>query len=156
MPAKSAAKTGKSAAPKRSTTKAASKPAAAPKRSKTKAAIKKPVAAAKSVTPIKVLAPEADKNDATEINKRELVERVAVQSGMKKGEARKAVDAVLGAIGKTISEGKGIAAAPLGKMKLVRKKQTPNGELAVLRVKLKDPHRMAQNAAAAGVSKAQK
>lgn len=113
---------------------------AAPKRSTTKAAIKKPVAAAKAVTPIKVVAPAKKPVNNDEINKRELVERIVLESGMKKGDARRAVDAVLGAVAKAISEGKDIAAAPLGKLRVVRKKQTPNGELAVLRVKLKDPN----------------
>ncbi|MDA8747344.1 HU family DNA-binding protein [Litoreibacter sp.] len=136
------------ASSKRSSTKATSK--AGPKRSTTKAAITKPMAAAKSVPltrpdgkpDIKVVTSEKFSDAASEINKRELVERVTAQSGMKKGDARRAVDAVLTALGSAIAEGKDIAAAPLGKIKIVRKKQTPNGELAVLRVKLKDPNKV--------------
>ncbi|MEM9584051.1 MAG: HU family DNA-binding protein [Pseudomonadota bacterium] len=155
MPTKTAAKSSKRTTAKRTTSKAASK-SAAPKRSTTKAAIKKPVAA-KAAPPIKVVPPAPAAQESAEINKREFVERVVAHSGMKKGEARRAVDAVLGALNKAISEGKGVAAAPLGKMKLVRKKQTPNGELAVLRVKLKDAEKAAQKAAAAAaIAKPQK
>ncbi|MFK7752550.1 MAG: hypothetical protein AB8B51_08365 [Sedimentitalea sp.] len=64
------------------------------------------------------------------------------ESGMKKGEARHAVDAMLIVLHGAINEGLDIAAAPLGKIKIVRKKETPNGELAVLRVKLRDPGKM--------------
>lgn len=125
-------------------TKAAAKPAgaaasktAAPKRSRTKAAITKPVAAAKAarVVPATAAAPN-------ELNKKALVERFMTESGMKKGEARKAVDAMLTVLHGAIGEGMDIAAAPLGKIKIVRKKETPNGELAVLRVKLRSADKM--------------
>lgn len=143
MVSKPTEKKTKTASSKRSATKAAAKPAKAraPKRSTTKAAITKPVAAAKAAPAMKLVTPVDSAPDNDEINKRELVERVSLQSGMKKGDARRAVDAVLGALNGVISEGKDLAAAPLGKIKLVRKKQTPNGELAVLRVKLKDPNK---------------
>ncbi|WP_298290768.1 HU family DNA-binding protein [uncultured Litoreibacter sp.] len=106
----------------------------APKRSTTKAAIKKPTAAAKATK----AAVEEKAVSTGELSKKELVERMVLESGMKKGDARRALEAVLGVVRSAIIEGKDISAAPLGKIKIARKKQTPNGELAVLRVKLKD------------------
>lgn len=115
--------------------------AVAPKRSRTKAAITKPVAAAKAVRTVPVAAIKSEAGSGDEVNKKALVERFMAESGMKKGDARRAVDAMLNVLSAAIHEGKDIAAAPLGKIKIVRKKQTPNGELAVLRVKLRDPNK---------------
>jgi DNA-binding protein HU-alpha len=129
--------------------------AKAPKRSTTKAAIKKPVAAAKpkALKPAQPPVPKAKikpkpltKN--AELSKRQLLDRIVTESGMKKGDARTVLDAVLSGLRDAIADGHDIAASPLGKIKLVRKKDTPNGELAVLRVKLKDPKKIAANQAA--------
>ena len=114
----------------------AAKPAA-PKRSRTKAAITKPVAAAKAAR-VAAVPDTATK----EITKKALVEDFMEESGMKKGDARRAVDAMLVVLHKALHDGNDIAAAPLGKIKIVRKKETPNGQLAVLRVKLRDPDKM--------------
>ncbi|MEM7471024.1 MAG: HU family DNA-binding protein [Pseudomonadota bacterium] len=105
------------------------------RRSSTKAATKRPAVIKSPELPV-AAAPEAATG---EVNKRELVERLMAETGMKKGQARGALEAVLGTLGQVLSEGKHISAAPLGKVKLVRKKDTPNGELVVLRVKLKKP-----------------
>lgn len=130
--AKAAAKSKPKAEKAASTVKAA-----APKRSRTKAAITKPGAAAKAAR----VAP-ASATASTELTKKALVERFMEETGMKKGEARKAVDAMLVVLHGAIHEGRDMAVAPLGKIKVVRKKETPNGELAVLRVKLRDPDKM--------------
>lgn len=114
----------------------------APKRSSTKAAVKKPIAASKHLatsTSAKTSDAALTSGQAGELSKKELLEAVVAESGMKKGEARRALDAVLSVMHGALSEGKDISAAPLGKIKIARKKQTPNGELAVLRVKLKTP-----------------
>ena len=128
------------------------------KRSTTKAASTKPVAATKARTlkaaqppkpvprPVPKAAPKKQQN--VELSKQELLERITTESGMKKGEARAALDAVLTALRGALAEGLDISAAPLGKIRLVRKKDTPNGELAVLRVKLKDPAKLAKQAVA--------
>ena len=109
----------------------------APKRSTTKAAVKKPVAAAKHVASAKP-STAAELPLTGELSKKDLLERLVTESGMKKGEARNALNALLNVLHGALSEGKSISAAPLGKIKLTRRKQTPNGELAVLRVKLRD------------------
>lgn len=104
----------------------------APKRSSTKAAVTKPVAAAKAV----VSAP-ATQGATDEMSKKELLERLVTESGMKKGDARRALEATLSVLASAIGTHDSISAAPLGKLKIVRKKDTPNGELVVMRLKLK-------------------
>jgi len=115
---------------------------AAPRRSTTKAAVRKPVAA-KASAASEAIKPAAKKEKqgpftATgELGKKELLEKVVAESGLKKGDARTALNAMLKVLHGALAEGKDISAAPLGKLRIARKKQTPNGELAVLRVKLK-------------------
>ena len=116
---------------------------ATPRRSSTKAAVKKPVAA-KTKTAAPKAVNSAAKNTAEpkfasagELGKKELLERLVAESGLKKGDARTAMNALLKVLHGALSEGKDISAAPLGKLRIARKKPTPNGELAVLRVKLK-------------------
>lgn len=121
---------------------------AAPLRSTTKAAVRKPVAAKASASSLTPAAPKAIKPAAKkekqaqftavgELGKKELLEKIVAESGLKKGDARIALNAMLKVLHGALSEGKDISAAPLGKLRIARKKQTPNGELAVLRVKLK-------------------
>lgn len=81
--------------------------------------------------------PETSKPEAPEISKKELLERVVDESGMKRSDVRQVLDATLRVLGTAIGEGATIAAAPLGKIKVTRSKETPNGKLAVCRVKLK-------------------
>ena len=112
------------------------------KRSTTRAASTTPKAAAKakSVLPkVVTSAGEAGKVDAPELTKKEMVERMVAQSGMKKGDARRALEATMSALSDALREGNNLSLAPLGKMKISRTKETPNGKLVVLRVKLKDP-----------------
>ncbi|WP_425454427.1 hypothetical protein [Litoreibacter meonggei] len=58
---------------------------------------------------------------------------------MKKGDARRALEATMAAMSDALREGNNLSLAPLGKMKISRTKDTPNGKLVVLRIKLKDP-----------------
>lgn len=122
------------------TTTTASKPA----RSKTRAATTKPRAAVrKTVKPAteapKVEVVAADAPEPLELSKKDLIERLVRDAEMKKGEARRALDAVLSVLNGAISEGANISAAPLGKIKITRTKETATGQLAVCRVKLKKP-----------------
>ena len=72
------------------------------------------------------------------VKKKELLERIAAATSLKKSEIRPVLDATLEVLGDLIREGKDIAAPPLGRIKYTKEKDTPNGKLAVLRVKLKD------------------
>jgi len=114
------------------------------KRSTTRAASTTPKAAAKTTPKAKAVstnvAPDAGVQfDAPELTKKEMVTRMVAQSGMKKGDARRALEATMAALSDALREGNNLSLAPLGKIKISRSKDTPNGRLVVLRVKLKDP-----------------
>ncbi|EPX79140.1 hypothetical protein thalar_01963 [Litoreibacter arenae DSM 19593] len=64
---------------------------------------------------------------------------MVANSGMKKGDARRALEATMEALAGALREGNNLSLAPLGKIKIARTKDTPNGKLVVLRAKLKDP-----------------
>ncbi|GFE63684.1 HU family DNA-binding protein [Litoreibacter roseus] len=127
---------------------------AAPRRSTTRATAKKPEAAAKprevkkTVVSTKNVAVHSAEgasvqnapdraSSGIEVRKGDLVDRMMAASGMKKGEARRALEASLAVLGAALREGHDINAAPLGKIKITRQKETQNGRLAICRVKLK-------------------
>ena len=131
----------------KTTTPAKKTTSAKPARSKTRAATTTPRAVRKTtkVTATKpaVTMPEpkeasAPEGERVEISKKELIERLARDTDMKKGDARRALDAVLGVFREALAEGSDIAAAPLGKIKIARTKETATGQLVVCRIKLKD------------------
>ena len=72
-----------------------------------------------------------------EVSKKELIERVAERMGTKKSDARLSLDTVLSVLGDALANGADISAAPLGKIKVTRSKETANGTMVVCRVKLK-------------------
>lgn len=119
------------------------------KRSTTRAASTTPKAAAKTVakapkatvvsTKAKAASAQADVAARPEMTKKDLVESMMSATGMKKGEARRALEATMSAVADALKEGKDLAVPPLGKIKIARTKETPNGKLVVLRAKLKEP-----------------
>ena len=114
------------------------------KRSTTRAASTTPKAAAKTAPKATVVSTKAApasgmSSDAPELTKKEMVARMVAQSGMKKGDARRGLEATMAALSDALREGNNLSLAPLGKIKIARSKDTPNGRLVVLRVKLKDP-----------------
>ena len=125
----------------KATTEKSKTSSAKPARSKTRAATTKPTAVRKTAkTVVKADTPEIER---VELSKKDLIERMVATTEMKKGEARRALDAVLDVLGETLADGKNIAAAPLGKIKIARTKDTATGQLVVCRVKLKKPVEMA-------------
>lgn len=113
-------------------------------RSKTKAVSTRPTAARKTTTattpklatPTLVSVDTSEKR--TELEKKDLIDRIAEESGMKKGEVRTALDATLIVLRQALQDGSNLSIAPLGKLKIAREKQTPNGKLVVAKIKLKD------------------
>ena len=123
---------------KRSTTRAA---ATTPKAAaKTAAKTPKTVVSTKASAATAAVAPiEADKPVRDEVTKKELVASMVAATGMKKGDARRAMEATVTAIAEALNAGKDLSLPPLGKIKIARTKETPNGKLVVMRAKLKDP-----------------
>ncbi len=122
--------------PKTVTAKAPSK--AASLRSKTKAVSARPTAARKAVAKPRLVAVDSATPNK-ELKKKELIDRIIAESGMKRGEVRTALDATMTVLRQALREGNDLSIAPLGKIKIAREKETPNGKLVVCRVKLKDP-----------------
>ena len=128
------------------------------KRSTTRAASTTPKAAAKAASKSSVVSTAAAKSgiggqsDAPEVTKKEMVDRMVAQSGMKKGDARRALEATMAAMSDALREGNNLSLAPLGKMKISRTKDTPNGKLVVLRIKLKDPVPAMPNSPLSGIA----
>ncbi len=118
-----------------------------PARSKSRVAATTPRAVRKTTkatveTPVAPVETKSDA-DAVELSKKDLIERLVRDTGMKKGEARRAMDAVLTVLNGALAEGSNMNAAPLGKIKIARTKETENGQLAICRIKLKKPEPLA-------------
>ncbi len=124
------------AAPKSTSSKSKS---TKPLRSTTKTVSKRPVTAkAKPAAKTGTAAAETEV-EAPDMAKKELVRRMVEQTGMKTGEARRALDASLSVLGDALRDGFNVSAAPMGKVRIMRQKKTPNGDLVICRIKLKDP-----------------
>lgn len=88
---------------------------------------KKPAADAAAASP------SAD--TAAVLRKRELVDRVAEASGVKKKDTRAVVDAVLAELGAALSRGDELVLPPLGKARVNRTKEKGVGEVLVLKLR---------------------
>lgn len=123
-PRKTAAKT---TAAKKSTAKttAAQKPAI--KRSPT--AAKAPV-----VTP-SVVASASAVVAPPELKKKELVDRVVARSGVKKKDAKPAVEAALAVLGEALANGEELNLQPFGKLKINREKVAGNHRIIVCKLR---------------------
>ncbi|MEM6390122.1 MAG: HU family DNA-binding protein [Pseudomonadota bacterium] len=89
------------------------------------------------------LVPDQADRDASLLKRRDLLNRIAKRSSLSKGDLRTTLDLFLTEIGAALDEGHDLALAPLGKLRLVRRKdggETPEGAPAkadVLTLKLR-------------------
>ena len=67
--------------------------------------------------------------------KRDLIEKVAKKSGVKKKDAKLVVDAMLALMGEGLAEGRELIVQPMGRIKATRIKDTGNGKVLMCRVK---------------------
>ena len=93
------------------------------------------------VTKLKTVAKDGDGKKAEpdiqprlQLRMRDILERVVDRSGMKKGEARTAIEATMAVIGEAIENGEDIDLPGFGKLKLQREKETQRGKAYVLRL----------------------
>ncbi|MEL7299939.1 MAG: HU family DNA-binding protein [Pseudomonadota bacterium] len=116
----------------RTTTKAAT-----PRKTATPAkAASAPKPAAQGVTAPKAnVPPVVDR----ELKKKEFLERVAKLSGLKKPQAKAAVEAALALLGEALEKGEAVNLEPLGKMKIQKKKDLGNATVYTCRVRRKKP-----------------
>ena len=98
-----------------------------------------PVAAAKAELP-KVVKPAAadvvvPSNDGPELKKRELVDLVVDRAGIKKKDAKPAIEAALAILGEAIASGRELNLQPLGKLRINRVEDKDNGRVIVCKLR---------------------
>lgn len=82
---------------------------------------------------------EVEITPSLQVKKKDLVERVALRSGVKKPVARDLTEAVLAVIGEALDAGETLVVPPLGKVSLARRTERPGGEMLHLRLKRPGP-----------------
>lgn len=120
--------------------------APAPSRAAPKAAARGSTKPATGARPTPKPTPAAAKADAAPkttkvdmLRKKELIERVVDQTGMRKGEARKAVEATLGVLAGTLDSGQDVNLPPLGKIKVAKTRETGGTKVLSCRIRLAGP-----------------
>ncbi len=74
-----------------------------------------------------------------ELKKKELIDIIVARSGVKKRDVKPVVDAMLAVLGETISDGREMNLAPLGKLKITRMKKTTKAHIITTRLRRTDP-----------------
>ncbi|MDV4167772.1 HU family DNA-binding protein [Rhodovulum sp. FJ3] len=69
------------------------------------------------------------------MRKRDLIDRVVEQSGVKKKDAKPAIEAALAILGEALSNEEQLNLPPLGKVMVNRKKELDNGEVLVVKLR---------------------
>ncbi|MHC0053946.1 HU family DNA-binding protein [Actibacterium sp. D379-3] len=69
------------------------------------------------------------------LRKRELIDRVVTESGMKKKDVKPVVEAMLAVLGNALSDGEVLNVNPLGKISVNRRKELSNGEVLTARIR---------------------
>lgn len=73
------------------------------------------------------------------LRKKELIDLVVERSGAKKKDAKPAIEAMLAVLGEALAEGRELNLRPLGKVKVTRQAEKPNGTVLVCRVRQPKP-----------------
>jgi len=144
------AKTSKSTASKSSEgKKAAAKPVAA--KSKEAAAPRAPVSALDGNKPLATKAAAPTVVDSPQavilgpvMRKKELIDTVVTRSGMKKKDAKPIVDTMLAVLGEALADKRELILPPLGRVKVRKEKQLPNGRVLVVKVRQTSPLKTAE------------
>lgn len=98
--------------------------------------------AARSSASVSEPAAEADASEGllqAELRKKELLDRVVERSGVKRKDAKPVVEAMLTVLGEAIGEGREVSLQPLGKIRVTRTKDLPNGKMMVTRIRQSGP-----------------
>jgi len=117
----------KAAEPKKPAEAARPAPAAAPATQTAEPASAKPSLSVVSETKPKVA--------GDEVKKKDLIDLVVERSGLKKKDAKPAVDAMIDVLAELIGEGRDLNLPPLGKIKYQRLRETPNARIIVLKLR---------------------
>lgn len=114
-----------------------SAPKPASKAAAAKASVAKS-AAAKAAKPTLVSSNNLDVPVAavvTELGKKDFLDRVSEAAGVKRGTAKKIVDAVLMELGDTLQRGENVNLPPLGKLSVNRMKEAPNAHIMITKIR---------------------
>ncbi len=77
---------------------------------------------------------DAGEFPAQALKVKDLVARVVEQTGQRKGEVRRTVQAVLGVLSEALAADEELNVAPLGKLKVTRRKTTERGQVTVVKL----------------------
>jgi len=69
------------------------------------------------------------------LRKKELIDRVVTQSGLKKKDVKPVVEATLAVLGEALSKQEPMNLQPFGKLLVNRRKQQPNAEVLITRIR---------------------
>jgi len=103
-----------------------------------KTAAKSAAKAAKPVEPVVVETAEPIVG-APDMSKKELIEKVVERSGVKKREAKPAIEAALAILGEAIAESRALNLPPFGKLRINRAEEKANGRITVCKLRQPKP-----------------
>lgn len=83
----------------------------------------------------KARAEAAAETGGKELKKAVLIALVAEKAGLKKPEAKAAVEAVLAALAESVSAGRTLNLPPLGRLRVTRTQEKPKGSVSVLKLR---------------------
>lgn len=72
----------------------------------------------------------------TDLKKGEFADLVAERAGVKRSEAKALIEATMAVMSEQLAAGRSVKMPELGNMKVAKRKETPNGEMLVCRLKL--------------------
>ena len=70
------------------------------------------------------------------LKKREFIERVVAKSDLKKKDVKPAVEAAILVLSEALNAGETVVLQPLGKIKIIREKELPNGKVYTARIRV--------------------
>lgn len=79
---------------------------------------------------------EADDAAQCVVKKKDFVDRIVTRAGLRKADARAAIDATLSALAEALERGEDLVLPPLGRVKVTREKAGPKGKQLILKLSL--------------------
>jgi nucleoid DNA-binding protein len=74
---------------------------------------------------------------ASALKKRELIEQVVAETGLKRGDIRPVVEAALSVMGRALGDGKSLNLEPLGKLRVARTNETEGARVMTCKLRQK-------------------
>ena len=96
-----------------------------------RSAVASPSSKAKETTVLEAVS----KSGIEPLRKKELIDTVVRRSGIKKKDAKPVIEALLAELGENLAAGRELALPPLGRVKINREKDIPNGRVIVMKLR---------------------